>query len=87
LVTELEKLQVTYEEVEEDNDHLEHDIERYKEMVKNLSNQNEELVDELDKITEQDENARFILNRRSRIEGLIAKAEQTINRNGFHSKN
>jgi len=77
----LERIQASYDEVEEDNDLLFSDIERYKEMVRALSNQNQELIDELDRISEQDENARSILNRRSRIDALIAKAEATVSKN------
>lgn len=86
LLTELERLQISYDEVEDDNDQLQADIERFKEMVRNLSAQNQELVDELDKISEQDEAARSILNRRNRIESLIAKAETTVSRNQINSK-
>lgn len=50
-------------------------------MVKNLSAQNQELIDGLDKISEEDESARAILNRRARIDALINKAEQTISKN------
>ncbi len=85
-MTELERLQVTYDEIEDDNELLQTDIERYKEMVRNLSAQNQELIDELDKISEQDENARAILNRRNRIDALIAKAESTVSRNQINSK-
>jgi len=85
-LTELERLQVTYDEIEDDNELLQTDIERYKEMVRNLSAQNQELIDELDKISEQDENARAILNRRNRIDALIAKAESTVSRNQINSK-
>lgn len=77
----MERIQASYDEVEEDNDLLFSDIERYKEMVRALSNQNQELIDELDRISEQDENARSILNRRSRIDALIAKAEATVSKN------
>ena len=72
--------------MENDNDHLQNDIEKFKEYVRNLSAQNQELIDELDKISEQDENARAILNRRNRIEALIVKAETTVSRNQINSK-
>jgi len=70
-----------YNEVKEDNGQLEYDIEKYKENVRALSAQNEELVIELEKISEQDEHVRHILNRKSRIEGLIVKAESQVSRN------
>jgi hypothetical protein len=50
-------------------------------MVRALSNQNQELIDELDRISEQDESARSILNRKTRIDSLINKAEATVSRN------
>ena len=77
----MERLQVSLDEVEEDNNLLQGDIEKYQEMVRALSQQNQDLIDELDKISEQDENARSILNRKQRIDSLITKAEQTISRN------
>jgi chromosome segregation ATPase len=78
---ELEKITAMYTEVSDDNNQLELDIEKYKENVRALSAQNEELIIELDKISEQDENVRYILNRKGRIESLIAKAEAQIARN------
>lgn len=72
---ELDRLTVVFNEVSEDNSQLMMDIERYKESVRVVSAQNEELIMELERISEQDEQVRHILNRRSRIEGLIAKAE------------
>lgn len=70
-----------FNEVSDDNNQLEMDIEKYKENVRALSIQNEELIAELDKISEQDENVRYILNRKGRIESLIAKAEAQVSRN------
>jgi chromosome segregation ATPase len=81
LLSELEKIQISFDEVEDDNDQLQAEIERYKDMVRALSNQNQELIDELDKISEQDESARSILNRKARIDSLINKAEATVSRN------
>lgn len=78
---ELDKITAMFNEVSDDNNQLELDIEKYKENVRALSAQNEELVIELDKISEQDENVRYILNRKGRIESLIAKAEAQIARN------
>lgn len=72
---------MSLDEVENDNDFLQADIEKYKEMVRALSAQNQELIDELDKISEQDESARALLNRRTRIQHLITKAEQTVSKN------
>ena len=69
-----------YEEVNEDNGQLELDIEKFKEKVRSLSVQNDDLISELEKISEQDENCRFILNRRGKIESLIAKAESQVQR-------
>lgn len=81
LLSELERIQISFDEVEDDNDQLQAEIERYKDMVRALSNQNQELIDELDRISEQDESARSILNRKARIDSLINKAEATVSRN------
>jgi len=65
---ELRKTQNLFGQVDDDNRLLEIDIEKYKEAIRALSLQNDELVNELDKITEQDESIRYILNRKSRID-------------------
>jgi chromosome segregation ATPase len=81
LKNELRKNQNMYLSVDEDNKLLEIDIEKYKEAIRSLSVQNDELLYELEKITEQDESVRYILNRKSRIETLIEKAEEQVERN------
>lgn len=78
---ELRKTQNLYQQVGDDNRLLEIDIEKYKEAIRALSLQNDELVVELDKITEQDESIRYILNRKTRIDNLIIKAEKQVERN------
>jgi len=77
---ELKKTQNLYQQVDDDNRFLEIDIEKYREAIRNLTLQNDELVNELDKITEQDESIRYILNRKSRISTLIHKAETNVER-------
>ncbi len=67
-------------EIQEDNSLLETDIDKYKGTVKALNSQNEELVTELEKINQQDHDAKALLNRRERIEALIAKAEAHLAR-------
>jgi chromosome segregation ATPase len=81
LKNELRKNQNMYLSVDEDNKLLEIDIEKYKEAIRSLSVQNDELLYELEKITEQDESVRYILNRKGRIETLIEKAEEQVERN------
>ena len=75
---EAEKLENVLREVQEDNSMLETDLEKYKETVKVLNNQNEELITELDKISSQDLDTRNLLNRKERIDALIAKAESHL---------
>jgi cysteinyl-tRNA synthetase len=65
----------------DDNCLLEDDLEKYKEIIRVLGKQNDELMSELDRITEQDESVRFILDRKCRIDGLIEKAEVQCERN------
>ena len=72
---EAEKLEHMLSEIQEDNSMLETDIDKYKGTVRALNSQNEELVSELEKINQQDHDAKSLLNRRERIEALIAKAE------------
>lgn len=78
------EVKLTYESfvgLNDDNCLLEDDLEKYKEIIRVLGKQNDELMTELDKITEQDESVRFILDRKSRIDGLIEKAEVQCERN------
>lgn len=72
---EADKLDRVYLEVQEDNTLLEDDIEKYKEIVKILNRQNEELVNELERISHVDEDARTLNSRKDRLEALITKAE------------
>lgn len=83
---EAEKLERVLCDVQEDNDILEKDIYKYKETVKTLNYQNEELIAELERISDHDEDVRSIINRRERIEALIARAEAHLQRNQMSRK-
>lgn len=83
---EAEKLERILCDVQEDNDILEKDIHKYKETVKTLNYQNEELIAELERISDHDEDVRSIINRRERIEALIARAEAHLQRNQMSRK-
>ena len=60
---------------------LETDIEKLRDMVRNLGGANGELVGEMDKITEQDEGIRYILNRGARIEAVVVGSKRVVERN------
>jgi hypothetical protein len=70
-----------YSQATDDNRMLEIDIEKLKEMVRNLSNANDELIGEMDKIMEQDEGIRYILNRKTRIDSVIVNTRRVVERN------
>lgn len=75
---ESEKLENILSEVHEDNALLQTDIDRYKDTVRTLNQQNEELVAELERITDKQEDIRSLMHRRDRIETLLARAEVTM---------
>jgi SMC interacting uncharacterized protein involved in chromosome segregation len=72
---EADKLDRVYMEVHEDNNLLEEDIEKYKEIVKILNRQNEELVNELERISQVEDDSRSLYSKKDRLEALIYKAE------------
>lgn len=78
---EAEKLSRIFVEVQEDNQMLEEDLEKYKETVRVLNRQNEDLVNELERVSNYEEGNRSILNRKDRLEALISKAENHLSLN------
>lgn len=83
---EAEKLNKIYSEVQDDNQMLEHDLDKYKETVRLLNRQNEDLVNELERISNYEEGSRSILNRKDRLEALIAKAENHVSLNSRYAR-
>lgn len=83
LEREISKMQNGYTIVDDENKNLEKEIDHYKESVRGLSLQNDELMLELDKIIGQDESIKNIINRKSRLDHQIEKAETQIIKNQF----
>jgi len=65
---------------------LKQELDTIKGDIDALSNQNSELVEELDRLTIEDEQVRAILNRSERVEALKFKSESQIKKSGYKSK-
>jgi len=65
---------------------LKQELDSIKADIDALSNQNAELVEELDRVVAEDEQVRAILNRSDRVEALKFKAESHVKKSAYKSK-
>jgi chromosome segregation ATPase len=64
-------------EIYEENNKLNYDLDALKKHIELINYLNTQIIDELEKFSEQDEAVRALLNRKSRIKDLRMKAEST----------
>jgi chromosome segregation ATPase len=69
----------------DNNFQLKSDLDACRTDIDGISTQNSEIVEELDRLTLEDEQVRSILNRSDRVEALRFKSESQLRKSGFKS--
>jgi len=68
------------------NFQLKQDLDTVRGDIDSISAQNSEIVEELERLTQEDEQVRSILNRQNRVDALKQKSESQLRRSGLKSK-
>lgn len=83
---EYESLKVAHSNMLDTNFQLKQELDTVQSDISGLSTQNSEIVVELDRLAQEDEQVRVLLNRQNRVEALKFKSESQIRKSGYKTR-